>query len=361
MIVINGKMKNLSKKIRGPIAFTSAIMFLMIFAYGCFKGPIEGMEKKKKEQTPYLVWPKRPDIPRIQFLYSITGPKDLQSKGGFIRSISGLFRKKNQEPIVRPYGVEADREGRLYVVDSFRKRVHVFDFNKKKYYYFPRKETILTSPIDIAIDNSSGRVYVTDSKEGVVKRFKNFGKKYAGEIGRGVIDRPTGIAINKTTSELLVVDTLNANIIRYSLSDNHLIGVVGREGDEEGKFHYPTDIYVSEDGLVLINDSLNFRVQVLSPELKFLREFGNPGDAPGYFSRPKGVATDSEGNIYVVDALFDNVQVFDPEGRLLMDFGGPGHEYGEFWLPSGIYIDESDKIYIADSFNKRVQVFQYLK
>lgn len=173
--------------------------------------------------------------------------------------------------------------------------------------------------------------------------------------------RPTGIAINPVTGELLVVDTMHSVILRFSLIDHSLKGVIGQEGKETGRFHLPTHISVSPAGNIHVTDSLNFRVQVLSPEGKYVSTFGAAGDSPGFFSRPKGVAVDSDGNIYVVDALFDNVQVFSTEGKLLMSFGKPGKELGEFWLPSGIFIDGKDMIYVSDSYNKRVQIFQYLK
>ena len=178
---------------------------------------------------------------------------------------------------------------------------------------------------------------------------------------KGILGRPTGIAVNEKTSELLVVDTLNAAILRFDLADHKLKGKFGGSGKAEGELNFPTHIYVGRDGTIFASDSLNFRIQSFTPEGKFQRTFGSLGSGPGHFSRPKGVAVDSDGNVYVVDGLFDNVQIFDRESRLLMAFGRPGNGYGEFWLPTGIFIDPNDRIYVSDSYNKRVQIFQYLK
>jgi DNA-binding beta-propeller fold protein YncE len=268
---------------------------------------------------------------------------------------------KTEVRMVAPYGVETDSAGRLYVVDTFLRTAHVFDVKDSAYYLFPSDKANLVSPIDIAIENASGRIYVSDSKEGVVKIFKDAGKSFAGEIGKGILERPTGIAVNERTSELLVVDTLSATIFRFDLADHKLKGKFGGSGKAEGELNFPTNIYVNSDGIIFASDSLNFRIQEFTPEGKFLRGFGSIGTGPGHFSRPKGVAVDSDGNIYVVDGLFDNVQIFDRESRLLMAFGRPGNGYGEFWLPTGIFIDPNDRIYVSDSYNKRVQIFQYLK
>jgi DNA-binding beta-propeller fold protein YncE len=288
-------------------------------------------------------------------------PEDLQIRAGMFRRFFDYLLGKTEGAIVAPYGVETDSSGRLYIVDTFLKNIHVFDTKANEYDIFSTKGAALESPIDIAIDEERGYIYVTDSKGGTVKLFKETGEEFVGEIGKGVLERPTGVAINERTSELLVVDTLSANIFRYALDDHHLKGIFGGNGSEDGKFHYPTNIYVTRDGIILVTDSLNFRIQLFSPEGKFLKSFGSAGDGPGYFSRPRGVAADSDDNIYVVDGLFDNVQIFDREGRLLMVFGGSGHGYGEFWLPNGIFIDRNDTIYVSDYYNKRVQVFQYLK
>jgi len=103
---------------------------------------------------------------------------------------------------------------------------------------------------------------------------------------------------------------------------------------------------------------MNYRIQILDEEGRYLDSFGEAGDATGYMARPKGVATDSRGHIYVADALFHVVQIFDRQGRYLDSFGSQGQGAGEFWMPSGLYIDDRDRIYVADSYNARIQIFK---
>jgi len=314
-----------------------------------------------EESLPEIVWPKPPEIPRIRFVAAVSKPEDLQIRPGMFRRFFDYITGKTEVPMVAPYGVETDSAGKLYVVDTFLRTVHVFDVKGSAYYVFPSAKAKLVSPIDIAIENGSGSIYVSDSKEGAVKIFKDGGKSFAGEIGKGILKRPTGVAVNEKTSELLVVDTLNACVFRFELANGKLKGKFGGSGKAEGEFNFPTNICVNSDGIIFASDSLNFRIQEFMSDGNFLREFGSIGTGPGHFSRPKGVAVDSDGNIYVVDSLFDNVQIFDRQSRLLMAFGRPGNAYGEFWLPTGIFIDPNDRIYVSDSYNKRVQIFQYLK
>ncbi len=339
----------------GQICLYFFILLCVSSTTACFKQIVE-----TREPVPDIIWPKPPDVPRIRLVNSISQPEDMNIRENGLSRFLRFLKGETNKPIVNPYGVVADREGRIFVVDNFYRRVHVFDETSGGYYTFPNETTSLISPIGIAIDRKD-TIYVSDSKDAVIKIFRDGGKKYVGEMGRGLLDRPTGITYNAVTDELLVVDTQNSEIIRYDAGNYKVKGVIGKEGNIKGHFYKPTNIASARDGKLIVSDSLNFRIQILSPDGEFIENFGRAGDGPGYFSRPRGVASDSDGNIYVVDALFDNVQVFDSRGSLLMVFGSPGNGYGEFWLPSGIYIDADDSIYVSDSYNHRVQIFKYLK
>ena len=309
---------------------------------------------------PEIFWPSPPAVKRIEFVRTVSKPGDLNIRSGLLKRLVRYVVGKHAASLVSPYGLAIDSRGRLYVVDTFLKRIHVFDAAGNRYYAFPDDSAMLASPIGIAVD-PGGSVYVSDSKKAVVCIFEDYGKKFLTAIGGGLLQRPTGIAVNHKTGELLVVDTLQSRVFRFDLASRSLKGFFGTEGAAEGMFHYPTYICVTGTGAIIVSDALNFRVQVFSPEGRFRFSFGRMGNTPGTFSRPKGVACDSDGNIYVVDALFDNIQVFDKNGRLLMAFGDHGTAYGSFWLPTGLYIDNNDLIYVSDSSNRRGQIFRYLK
>jgi len=309
---------------------------------------------------PEIFWPKPPETKRIAFVNAVSKPKDLNIHPGIFKKVVDYMVGGTESTIVSPYGISTDYRNRIYVVDTYLKQVHVFDPQGNRYDSFPADRTLLVSPVGIDVDQT-GRIYLTDSKAKVVHIFSDYGKTYVTGFGRGIFKRPTGIAVNPKTSELLVVDTLQSRIFRFELSGLKLKGSFGGNGIAEGRFHYPTHIAVTPSGNIIVSDSLNFRVQLFSPEGGFLKTLGSMGHNPGTFSRPKGVASDSDGHIYVVDALFDNIQVFDSDGGLLMAFGEHGNGVGAFWLPTGIHIDHKDSIYVSDSANQRIQVFQYLK
>lgn len=309
---------------------------------------------------PEVFWPPPPEVKRIEFVRAVSTPADVNIRPGIWKRFVSYIAGRGAASLVSPYGIATDARGRLYVVDTYLKRIHVFDAAGNRYYSFPKDSLMLASPIGIAVD-TAGYIYVTDSKKGVVCIFKDGGKKFLTAFGDGIFKRPTGIAINSKSAELLVVDTLQSRAFRFDLSDRRLKGSFGMDGVAEGMFHYPTNICTTRTGDIIVSDALNFRVQVFSSEGRFLFTIGRMGNMPGAFSRPKGVASDSDGHIYVVDALFDNIQVFDRMGRVLMAFGDHGTGFGSFWLPTGLYIDDNDLIYVSDSSNRRVQIFRYLK
>lgn len=308
-----------------------------------------------------LVWPAPPMTPRIRFIRTVSAPQDVDIDAGWFDKFVRALKGPDPRRTTQPFGLHRDADGRLYVVDGFHKAVQVFASAMGDHYWFPEDppENFI-NPIDIVGDDA-GRVYVSDSAANVVHVFDENGTRYVTAIGKGVLGRPTGLALDPTTKDLYVVDTLNGQVVVFDAQSLRSKAFIGRDGSGREAFHFPTSIAFAPDGHIYVSDSMNFRIQVLKEGLEFERSFGSAGDAPGYFSRPKGIAVDSDGNVYVVDALFDNVQIFDREGRLLLAFGKPGANPGEFWLPTEIFIDSDDRIYVSDSYNQRIQIFQYLK
>lgn len=335
------------------------ICIALSFIAGCATAEIITTGAQFKDETK-PVWPPPPLDPRIKFVQSISGSRDLGKKRTWLGKAADsiLGREENEENILRPYGV-CSHSSIIYITDPGLSLVHVFDLKGKKYFQIDRvKDEDLMSPIGIAVD-VNGEIFLSDS---VLKKVFVLNKdgEYLREIGSAdLFSRPTGIAVND--ERVYVVDTLGHQILIFSKKDGQLLLRIGKDGSGDGEFHYPTHIFIGKDRLIYVTDSLNFRVQIFDREGHFVSSFGKPGDASGNFSKPKGIAVDSDGHIYVSDSQLDNVQIFDKEGKLLLVFGDTGRSQGKMSLPAGIFVDENDKIYVADSYNNRIQIFQYLK
>ena len=104
-------------------------------------------------------------------------------------------------------------------------------------------------------------------------------------------------------------------------------------GSGNGQFSYPLGVAFDSSGNVHIADYSNYRIQVFTPEGKFICKFGSQGSGPGQFNYPYGVALDSSDMIYVADCNNYRICVFSPEGQFLKSFGGEGEAQGQFKRP----------------------------
>jgi DNA-binding beta-propeller fold protein YncE len=283
---------------------------------------------------------------------------DLGREIGFFERLKTVIFGEAHSSMLKPVSVAKNRAGLLVVADPSVPTVHFFDLEARRYRRLGRElASLLRSPVGVAVDDA-GRAYVSDSVRGRVFVFDE-GDELVAEMGEGLLERPTGLALGPAQERLYVVDTVAGQVVVFNL-EGRMLHAFGKRGVGLGEFNFPTYITVMPDGTLAVSDSLNFRVQILRTDGTPLRAFGQPGDGAGDFSRPKGVAADSWGRLYVVDAAFENVQIFSPDGILLLAFGEPGTGPGEFYLPTGLFLDSSNTIWVADSFNARIQVFRLL-
>jgi DNA-binding beta-propeller fold protein YncE len=327
-------------------------------------------ETKGKKPVPavkpaQLVWPLPPEQPRIRYVTTYRGETDFTPPKKPARWKKLLLGEDPaQTPtaaLVKPYGIAVAPTGEVYVTDTAAGRVFAFNAAAKTVTFVGAGGTgRVTKPIGVAVD-ADGTVFVADSALNRIFGYRPDGN-LALAIGReGELENPSGLAVDRVNSLLYVADSKKHQVMCYSSTDGSQVRVIGERGEEPGKFNFPTNLSVDQQGRLYVADTLNFRVQVFDKDGSFLKVIGGIGDRPGRMNRPKGVGVDSEGHIYVADASFNNFQLFDFDGNVLLFVGTAGREFGEFLLPAGLFVDHQDRIYVADQGNARVQVFQYLK
>lgn len=301
---------------------------------------------------------------KLSFERSFTSEKDIRGKPGFWkRLVDVVAGEPEYKQLARPYSIAVDSRGRIIVTDPGMAGVHIFDPSQHKYKFLQREDKSkdeLLEPQCVAVD-AKDNIYVTDSKAGKVFVWDSNGKyrRALGSIkgGEGIFKRPTGIAIDPETQHIYITDTLRDRV--YVMDQAGLVlRTIGQHGVGEGEFNLPTEVLV-RNGILVVVDAMNFRLQMFDRGGKFLGMIGSPGDASGQLFRPKGIGLDSEDHIYLVEGLWGVVQVFDRQGQLLYNFGKRGTGLGEFQLPVGLFVDRNDRVYVVDSYNRRIQVFQY--
>jgi sugar lactone lactonase YvrE len=212
------------------------------------------------------------------------------------------------------------------------------------------------SPVGIAADGAGGFL-VADADIGYVLRLAHDGEP-AGSIGKGELERPTGLCRSDASGEIFVADSA-AHDIKVFDASGRLLRSIGKRGIEAGRFNGPTHLSCSGDRLY-VTDTLNARVQVLSASGEPHASIGQRGLFVGNLVRPKGVVTDRDGHVYVIESYYDHVLVFNETGDLLLPIGGTGNGAGQFFLPAGAWTDDGSRLFVADMFNGRVVVLDYL-
>jgi DNA-binding beta-propeller fold protein YncE len=297
------------------------------------------------------------DLYHVSWIGAYPGEKGGKSQSFGDRISRIVFGRKPQE-VIKPFNVVAVNLEQFWILDQGAGGV--FDVNGDQVALIRSlKRAGQQYPSLVGICRMSGDdLLITDSSLDRVVRIA--GDQVLNFADSVTLVQPTGIACNRTTGDIWVVETGAHQISRFN-SEGQLLGRIGGRGTEPGLFNFPTFIWIDKEGRIYIVDSMNYRIQILDHEGAFLGTFGESGDATGFMARPKGIATDSQGHIYVADALFHAVQIFDRDGSFLYSFGSQGQGTGEFWMPAGLFIDEQDRIYVADSYNARVQIFQLEK
>ncbi len=267
-----------------------------------------------------------------------------------------------------------------------------------------------TAPRNLAI-GPNGRLYVADSGNHRIQVFTAEGDFITawGAFGSapGTFNEPWGIAVDEEF--VYVADTWNFRLQKFT-HDGEFVAVLGEAGEPAegetggGLFFGPRDIIILPDGNLLITDTGNHRLQILTPEGEFVQVIGSQGFQSGQFNEPVGLAIGNDDLFYVADtwngriqqfstslfplsswevdawrgestnnkpylAVNDQGQIFvtDPEAYRVLIFNSAGEYLGRFGqfsagtdgfgLPTGIKVDADGNVYIADAANNTILKF----
>lgn len=352
--------KRLSVKPWGCWIFIGAVCLGLT---GCATGP----DVDKQTKTAKLYWPKPPDIPRYMWESVLHGARDIEINTKRERSILDPVLTDNDKIVfVKPVRVAA-RGGRIFVTDTMAQLVHVFDAPRRRYFQIgTRLEGTLEKPLGIALDHN-GMVYVADSKRKNIVVYDQLGLWIKSIGDAKILTNPVGVGVSPGGDRIYVVNNGGSSSSAHYMvifdGEGKQIGPpIGRLGLEDGEFNRPTDVCVGLDGRVYVLDTGNFRVQLFDRDGQFLSKWGQVGQGLGQFARPRSIAVDKDNHIYVLDGLFTNLQVFNENGQLLIPISEkPGEDGpGVFVSPSGVAADETGRVYIVDQFLKKVEILRKL-
>jgi len=219
-----------------------------------------------------------------------------------------------------PLGVAVDGAGRIYIGNDGADNIGVYSSDHTLIYKLGKGDGEFNTPNSIVV-SSSGMIYVSDSRDNLIKVYNPDGSpalSFGGfGSGSGQFNSPLGLAIDETAGELYVTDL--------------------------GIFTDPQN-----------GPTAGARVQVFDLNGVFKRSFGEYGTGDGKLIRPLGIALDSDGKVYVTDSFQGVAQAFDATGNwieTIYDLQNP------MKTPIGIAIGKDNRIFIASLNTPSVEIY----
>jgi len=184
--------------------------------------------------------------------------------GKYLRAIGG------ESELKIPIRLTMDKErGRLYVLDRDNHTVRVYDLSGNFLFGIgsPKKvgsdEGYFFGPQGIALDRD-GNIYVADTFNFRVQSFTPDGKfrfKF-GKAGdaHGSFGRPVGVAVD-SEGNIYVADILFNNVQVFDKGGKYIF-TIGELGWNAGQFSFPSGIYIDENDRIYVCDQMNHAIQV---------------------------------------------------------------------------------------------------
>ena len=259
-------------------------------------------------------------------------------------------------------------------------------------------------PISVAVDGS-GNIYVADYGNSTIREISpipllaKWGvatiSGTAGTTGRtngigtsALFNYPTGIAINNSSGTLYVADYGNSTIreivpLGSGIWDvSTIAGTAGTSGSDDGLgsaalFSNPVCVAVDSTGSVYVADDGNNTIRAIVPSggnwwvFTIAGKAGTSGSADGTnntarFYQPSGLAVDASDNLYVADAGNDVIRKITPVGTnwVVTTIAGTAKKSGSangtgssarFNRPIGVALDSIGNVYVADTYNDTIR------
>jgi YD repeat-containing protein len=214
-------------------------------------------------------------------------------------------------------------------------------------------------PWGIAINQSSGNLYISDSSNSRVEELNSKGefiRAFGSQgTGHGSFAQPAGMTID-SSGNLWVAD-YGLGLVEEFSETGVFANQIGGLGSGNGQMSAPTGVAIS-NGNLYVAEKLNYRVQEFTTAGSYVNQWGIKGSGTGEFEflELSDIHTEPvSGDLYVTDCVKNQVRVFNPDGGFVARFGSTGKEAGQFTCPWGLSIDESGHIYAIDQADNRVE------
>ncbi len=264
-----------------------------------------------------------------------------------------------------PRGMDLDSTGRVYVSDWWNQRILRVNADGSDPYVWGFRGTVeepgsVNFAWDVALQPGTDRVFLANRESHEIEVFESDGT-YVNRFGTrgtgpGQVEFPHGVAFDPTDGTLLVTDSNNGQIDRFSIDANGMgtfIESYGGNGPAVGRFSIPTGIDVAPDGTIWVADTRNNRVQKRNPTTGAWTAYSTPSGS-STFRGTWGVTVAPDGNLWVADSGNNRVVKMTPDGATILEFSGEAVGAGAFYGPFEVLVTSGGNLLVTDLWNNRI-------
>ena len=291
--------------------------------------------------------------------------------------------------VAKPYGVDidtADTPNRVYVASSNLEQVKVFDTsgnclnvgatgsnaigaaatlsNDPTKLFQLRRVAVGAgaNPLIYAADLWGLKILTYNSSDGTIASSQQPLLGSGTYPALGGLNEDHGIAIDPSTSQIFVANTVNQRIERFNLPNGDSPFNWGTKGVDSATFNWAQGIgYDPQDGNVWVANTRNNRIDEFSTDGTPISSCPNTSRLTSSFNWPMAVAFDPAGTMYVADTFNNRIEAIDVSKctgstvPTLWSVGTRGSGSGQFIKPWDIAYDPTqNRLLVTDTNNSRI-------
>lgn len=196
--------------------------------------------------------------------------KKFSLEGKFLGQVGDYKKPDDDATLSGPAGMTIGKDGRVYVVETAKNRVKIFNSDLSFHSTFSMADKRLgpghlNNPMDVA-SNSRGEIFVADLSNNVIQVFSpdgeflfKFGKQ---GHGLGCIQTPIAVAVDPQDYVYVASGTGSISVFEISGTEAKFVKAFGTYGAEVGKFSAIKAMHVDREGKLYVGEMGNKRIQV---------------------------------------------------------------------------------------------------
>jgi len=261
-------------------------------------------------------------------------------------------RGSDKDQFLQPVAVAVDNTtGVVYVVDTGNSRVKALTPELQLIRHIESSGLSGRSCTGVAVHEDCGWLATVNWRSRTVTRLDSHGVTLATFTHAAFVE-PIDLAIDTNYGHILVADNGPSCVFVFD-TEGKLLFQVGKKGSQKGCFNLISCVTVGPGGEIVVADS---RIQIFSAKGDFLQEIFSEGKGKGRYG---GVAVDAEGMIVASRSEKGRnfIQVFRlSDGKLLSTIDS--HD-SKLKRPSGVATTNDRHLIVVDLGNDCIKKYRY--